>query len=146
MASVRSLKEDIQKHYARTDLGTAILAALTNAGKDINNLKPEDLHRSGEFHIRRRQATLELAHAVGLDATQHVLDVGSGVEGPHAASRTNSDAASPASISPTSTAASQPCWPSALRSRTSSRTDRAMRSTFRSRMGRSTSSGPSTSQ
>jgi len=38
-----SLNEDIQQHYARSDLGTAILAALADAGKDVNRLKPEDL-------------------------------------------------------------------------------------------------------
>ncbi len=35
-----------------------------------------------EFHIRGRQATIELARAAGLDSTKHVLDVGSGVGGP----------------------------------------------------------------
>lgn len=77
-----SLNEDIQQHYARPDLGTAILAALASAGKDVNNLKPEDLAPVDEFHIRGRQATLELARAVRLDATKQVLDVGSGVGGP----------------------------------------------------------------
>lgn len=82
MPPSRSLNEDIQQHYARPDLGTAILTALANAGKDVNNLKPEDLAPVDEFHIRGRQATFELARAVGLDATKHVLDVGSGIGGP----------------------------------------------------------------
>jgi ubiquinone/menaquinone biosynthesis C-methylase UbiE len=74
--------KDIQQHYARSDLGIAILAALADAGKDVNHLKPEDLAPVDEFHIRGRQATLELARAVGLDTTKQVLDVGSGVGGP----------------------------------------------------------------
>jgi len=81
MSPSRSLDEDIQQHYARPDLGTAILAALANAGKDVSNLTPEDLAPVDEFHIRGRQATLELARAVGLDAAKHVLDVGSGIGG-----------------------------------------------------------------
>ena len=82
MSPSRSLNEDIQQHYARSDLGTAILAALADAGKDVNHLKPEDLAPVDEFHIRGRQATLELARAVGLDTTKQVLDVGSGIGGP----------------------------------------------------------------
>jgi len=62
-------------------LGEVILAALEKAGKDVNRLTPEDLAPIDEFHIRGRAATLELARAAGLDATKHVLDVGSGVGG-----------------------------------------------------------------
>jgi ubiquinone/menaquinone biosynthesis C-methylase UbiE len=82
MSLPHSLNEEIEQHYARPGLGTAILAALANAGKDVNNLTPEDLAPIDEFHIRGRQATLELARAAGLDATMRVLDVGSGVGGP----------------------------------------------------------------
>jgi MPBQ/MSBQ methyltransferase len=82
MPGSSSLTEGIKQHYTRSDLGTTILEALANAGKDIDILKPEDLAPVDEFHIRGREATLELARAVGLDETRHVLDVGSGVGGP----------------------------------------------------------------
>jgi len=75
------VNEAIQTHYTRTDLGDAILAALAQAGKDLNRLTPEDLAPIDEFHIRGRIATLELARAAGLDASKRVLDVGSGVGG-----------------------------------------------------------------
>ncbi len=75
------INETIQTHYTRTDLGSAILAALAQAGKDPDRLSPEDLAPVDEFHIRGRAATLELARAAGLDATKRVLDVGSGVGG-----------------------------------------------------------------
>lgn len=75
------VNEAIQTHYARADLGEGILAALKEAGKDVERLKPEDLAPIDEFHIRGRAATLELARAAGLDATKRVLDVGSGVGG-----------------------------------------------------------------
>jgi len=82
MAASSSLNEDVKQHYTRPDLATAILTALSNAGKDVDNLKPEDLAPIDEFHIRGREATLELARAAGLDAGKQILDVGSGVGGP----------------------------------------------------------------
>ncbi len=75
------VNEAIQTHYTRPDLGDAILAALANAGKDVNRLTLEDLAPIDEFHIRGRAATLELARAAGLDSTKRVLDVGCGVGG-----------------------------------------------------------------
>lgn len=75
------VNETIQTHYASTDVGSAILAALEKAGKDLDRLTLQDLAPVDEFHIRGRAATLELARAAGLDASQHVLDVGSGVGG-----------------------------------------------------------------
>ncbi|KAF0156166.1 MAG: Methyltransferase type 11 [Syntrophaceae bacterium] len=75
------LNQNIQEHYTRADLGRLILAALEKAGKDINQLTPEDLAPVDEFHIRGRVATLELARAAGIDSKMHVLDVGSGIGG-----------------------------------------------------------------
>lgn len=82
MSQPTALDESIKQHYTRPNLGTLILAALENAGKDINNLKPEDLAPVDEFHIRGREATLELAGVVGLGPNMDVLDVGSGLGGP----------------------------------------------------------------
>jgi SAM-dependent methyltransferase len=79
---VSPLNDDVTRHYTRVDLASVILAALANAGKDADHLTPEDLAPIDEFHVRGRTATLELARAAGLDAGQHVLDVGSGVGGP----------------------------------------------------------------
>lgn len=81
MSALSDLSEGVKQHYSSTDLASVILAALASAGKDIARLKPEDLAPVDEFHIRGRQATLELAAVVGLDAGKHVLDVGSGVGG-----------------------------------------------------------------
>jgi len=75
------INEAIQTHYTRPELGDVILVALEKAGKDVSDLTPEDLAPIDEFHIRGRAATLELARAVGLDSTKHVLDVGCGVGG-----------------------------------------------------------------
>jgi len=76
------LNDDITRHYASADLPARVLRALRDAGKDIEALRPEDLAPIDEFHVRGRQATLELARAVGLDASMDVLDVGSGLGGP----------------------------------------------------------------
>lgn len=81
MSMTNRVNESIQTHYTRADLGNVILVALENAGKDLNNLAPEDLAPIDEFHIRGRAATLELAQAAGLDSRKRVLDVGSGVGG-----------------------------------------------------------------
>ena len=76
------LSERIEQHYARPDLGRLILAALAAAGKDLDHLRPQDLAPVDEFHVGGRAATLELARAAGIDASQQVLDVGSGIGGP----------------------------------------------------------------
>jgi ubiquinone/menaquinone biosynthesis C-methylase UbiE len=81
MSTPNQVNETIREHYARSDLGNIILAALAKAGKDANRLTPEDLAPIDEFHIRGRAATLELARAASVDSTKHVLDVGSGVGG-----------------------------------------------------------------
>lgn len=81
MSTPVQVSETVQAHYTRADLGSVILAALGKAGKDLNRLTPEDLAPIDEFHIRGREATLELARAASLDSTKRVLDVGSGVGG-----------------------------------------------------------------
>lgn len=75
------IQDAVEMHYTQADLGDVILTALEKAGKDLTRLTPEDLAPVDQFHIRGRAATLELAQAAGLDATKHVLDVGSGVGG-----------------------------------------------------------------
>ena len=77
-----TLRDDtIAEHYTMQDLAEAIFAGLKQAGKDLNNLKQEDLAPVDEFHIRGREATVELARQLDLNASKHILDVGSGVGG-----------------------------------------------------------------
>lgn len=71
----------IKTHYGRSDLAEVILAALEQAGADIQRLSLEELAPIDEFHIRGRAATLELAQATGLRSTKRVLDIGSGIGG-----------------------------------------------------------------
>ena len=72
----------VTKHYARGDLGSAILAALERAGKDLDRLSLEDLAPVDEFHVRGRPATVELTDALALAPGMRVLDVGCGIGGP----------------------------------------------------------------
>ncbi len=75
------VNEAIKTHYGRSDLAEVILAALEQAGADIQQLSLEELAPIDEFHIRGRAATLELARAAGLCSTDRVLDIGSGIGG-----------------------------------------------------------------
>lgn len=76
------LTETIKRHYTVSALATRILDALEKAGKDPSRLSVEDLAPIDEFHVRGRQATLELAEAARIQAHHAVLDVGSGIRGP----------------------------------------------------------------
>lgn len=75
------VNEAIKSHYGRSDLAEVILAALEQAGADIQQLSLDELAPIDEFHIRGRAATLELAQAAGLRSTMRVLDIGSGIGG-----------------------------------------------------------------
>ncbi|HZD57231.1 MAG TPA: methyltransferase domain-containing protein [Anaerolineales bacterium] len=81
MLTSSSLDQHVKQHYAPIDLIAIILDALSSAGKDVDNLKPEDLAPIDEFHIRGREATLELARAAGITSATRVLDVGCGLGG-----------------------------------------------------------------
>lgn len=77
------MTDPVAGHYAgRSDLAAAIAERLTAGGHDLNSLKPQDLSGVDEFHIRGREATLELAEQMGLAAGARVLDIGSGLGGP----------------------------------------------------------------
>lgn len=81
MSSENSLNESVRQHYTRTGLVDLIVSALEGAGKDLDDLELEDLAPIDEFHVRGREATVELAEAVELDAGKQVIDVGSGLGG-----------------------------------------------------------------
>lgn len=72
----------VARHYTRGDVATKLLNALRAAGKDPDALTPDDLAPVDEFHIRGREATAEVAALAGIAASDHVLDVGSGIGGP----------------------------------------------------------------
>lgn len=71
----------VENHYARGRILDAVLGALRAMGKDIATLRPADLAAVDEFHIRGREATVELATLVTLEPGLRVLDVGCGLGG-----------------------------------------------------------------
>jgi SAM-dependent methyltransferase len=76
------MSEQVAQHYGKGGLLDRILGALSQAGKDIDHLTIDDLAPVDEFHSRRRLATRELAAMLAPTATDHVIDIGSGLGGP----------------------------------------------------------------
>ena len=72
----------VEGHYTRAGLGELILDALRHAGKEIDALTVDDLAPMDEFHVRGRDATLELARLVTPTADLEVVDIGCGIGGP----------------------------------------------------------------
>lgn len=73
---------EVERHYGRGGLLDRILAALKEAGKDIDHLTIDDLAPVDELHSRRRQATRDLAAMLAPKPGERVLDIGSGLGGP----------------------------------------------------------------
>ncbi|QTA83774.1 SAM-dependent methyltransferase [Desulfonema limicola] len=73
--------QDIDKHYSIGRIMDSIIQGLKAKGKDINNLKPEDLTPVDEFHTRGRISTMELAELFEFKPGLKVLDVGCGIGG-----------------------------------------------------------------
>jgi ubiquinone/menaquinone biosynthesis C-methylase UbiE len=77
------MDHDVAGHYGGGGhLADSIAEKLRKAGKDMATLRTHDLATVDEFHIRGRKATLEIAEALLLDDSSHVLDIGSGLGGP----------------------------------------------------------------
>jgi MPBQ/MSBQ methyltransferase len=73
--------EIVERHYGRGQILDSILRALRQAGKDLDRLRPVDLAPVDEFHIRGREATIELAARAAPRPGLRVLDVGCGLGG-----------------------------------------------------------------
>jgi MPBQ/MSBQ methyltransferase len=71
----------VESHYGRGRILDSIIAALRGMGKDPEKLAPVDLAPVDEFHIRGREATIELANRAALNPGLRVLDVGCGLGG-----------------------------------------------------------------
>lgn len=73
--------DSVERHYGRGGILDSILSALRALGKDPARLEPVDLAPVDEFHIRGREATVELADRAAVRPGLRVLDVGSGLGG-----------------------------------------------------------------
>lgn len=77
------MAEAVTQHYSGTgEIVHAIADALRAAGRDLNDLSTADLAGVDEFHIRGREATMEIAEALGIGVGGVVLDIGCGLGGP----------------------------------------------------------------
>lgn len=75
-------RQSVRDNYSHPSLVNTIVDALNRAGKNLDNLSPDDLVAVDEFHTRGRAATAELARLVGFAGAENVLDLGSGLGGP----------------------------------------------------------------
>jgi ubiquinone/menaquinone biosynthesis C-methylase UbiE len=81
MSTSAADSDKVNNHYSSDDLNTKILLALSSVGKDPDRLTIDDLVPIDEFHVRGRNATVDLARDLGLDKNMRVLDVGCGLGG-----------------------------------------------------------------
>src|SRR5437773_854813 len=65
----------VAAHYGKDGLLETILGALRAAGKDLERLAVDDLVPIDQFHLRGRDATVELLQLAGLGPGERVLDV-----------------------------------------------------------------------
>lgn len=78
---MESAQQHVDRHYGRGEVLNSILGALRDSGKDVTQLALTDLAPVDEFHIRGREATVELARRASLKPGLRVLDVGCGLGG-----------------------------------------------------------------
>src|SRR5437868_2191960 len=70
------MADAVASHYARAELLDAILDGLKRQGRDLARLTPLDLPAIDEFHIRGREATVELAQLALMQTGSRVLAPG----------------------------------------------------------------------
>jgi len=71
----------INEHYSVGDLLQRFEKAFQAVGKDRAHLQVDDLAPADEYHVRGRQATVELAELAGIESHFKVLDIGCGLGG-----------------------------------------------------------------
>lgn len=77
-----TMNHEISTHYSRADLLARLNAALEEDGVDPRQPSIETLAPYDQFHGRGLEATVEIAGLVQVRASDHILDIGSGLGGP----------------------------------------------------------------
>jgi ubiquinone/menaquinone biosynthesis C-methylase UbiE len=77
-----SADRDVSRHYSRGDLLERLYAALGEDGVDRGRASIETLAPYDQFHGRGLEATVAIADALEIGASDHLLDIGSGIGGP----------------------------------------------------------------
>ncbi len=82
MYDVLAMSKDVTSHYTSGDLFDRLAAALRDDGADPDRPTIAALAPYDQFHGRGLEATEDVANLLSLLASDHVLDVGSGIGGP----------------------------------------------------------------
>jgi len=77
-----NIEQQVASYYGRENLEDKILGMLRDAGKNLDQLRADDLAAIDEFHLGGREATQALAEFMQLRPGTHLLDVGCGIGGP----------------------------------------------------------------
>jgi ubiquinone/menaquinone biosynthesis C-methylase UbiE len=77
-----SVEQNVAAYYTRGTLQEKILGILRSSGKNVEQLRAEDIAAVDNFHVGGLEATEALAGAMGLRSGMHLLDVGCGIGGP----------------------------------------------------------------
>jgi ubiquinone/menaquinone biosynthesis C-methylase UbiE len=75
------LENNIAGHYTTDNLLSNIKAALIAAGRDPDNLRPQDLKGVDEFHTGGVQATDDLLEQLTITGASRIVDIGCGIGG-----------------------------------------------------------------
>ena len=77
-----NIEQKVATYYTHEKLEDKILGMLGSAGKNIDQLRADDLSAIDEFHLGGREATQALSDFMQLRPGMHLLDVGCGIGGP----------------------------------------------------------------
>src|SRR6476660_9994989 len=77
-----NIEQQVADYYTHGKLEEQIMGVLRSAGKDVEQLRADDLAAIDEFHLGGREATQALAGFMSLRPGMHLLDVGCGIGGP----------------------------------------------------------------
>ena len=77
-----STEHTVRDHYSGDDLEDRVLAALRDAGVDVDRLRVEDLSGLDQLHAGGVASTEHLIDVLGVTASSRLLDVGAGIGGP----------------------------------------------------------------
>jgi ubiquinone/menaquinone biosynthesis C-methylase UbiE len=77
-----STEKSVSAHYSHGVLRERLVAALTDDGVDPHRPSLAALAPYDQFHGRGLEATVEMADTLAVEASDHLLDVGSGIGGP----------------------------------------------------------------
>ena len=73
---------EVARHYTHADLTGRLMAALRDAGRDLDALTTADLGPLDEFHLGWHPQTVDFARRLAFAPGTRLLDVGCGVGGP----------------------------------------------------------------